>query len=107
MGYTVVFQNEKFKIIEFLGNLYIDLPKEGLPYTVFNEEKFYPIMAFFSSECSIKIINDKSRIVLFFDTKVPLTEIVNFTNLVSAQSTIIEPITFDDYGANIGVSINI
>lgn len=108
MEYTVAFQNEKFQIIEFLGHLYINLPKEGLPYIAFNEEKFYPIMGFFSSKCDIKIIiNDESRIVLFFDKELPLTEVVNFTNLVSAQSTTIMAITNDDYDTYLRVLINI
>ena len=102
MEYIVLFQNEKFKIIEFLGNVYIDIPKEGIPYVAFNnEEKFYPIMGYFSSKCSINVIKDKNQISLFFDNEVSLTEIVDFTNIISAKSTTLRPTTdtegYDSY----------
>ena len=102
MEYIVLFQNEKFKIIEFLSNIYIDIPKEGVPYVAFNnEEKFYPIMGYFSSKCSINVIKDKNQISLFFDNEVSLTEIVDFTNIISAKSTTLRPTTdtegYDSY----------
>ena len=102
MEFEILFQNKKFKIIEFLGNVYIDIPKEGIPYVSFNnEEKFYPIMGYFSSKCSIKVIKDKNQISLFFDNEVSLTEIVDFTNIISAKSTTLRPTTdtegYDSY----------
>lgn len=101
MNFEVLFQNEKFKIIEFLGNVYIDIPKEGIPYVAFGDEKFYPIRGFFSSECSINVIKDKNQISLFFDNEVSLTEIVDFTNVISAKSTTLRPTTdtegYDSY----------
>lgn len=101
MNFEVLFQNEKFKIIEFLGNVYIDIPKEGIPYVAFGDEKFYPIRGFFSSECSINVIKDKNQMSLFFDNEVSLTEIVDFTNIISAKSTTLRPTTdtegYDSY----------
>lgn len=101
MNFEVLFQNEKFKIIEFLGNVYIDIPKEGIPYVSFGDEKFYPIRGFFSSECSINVIKDKNQMSLFFDNEVSLTEIVDFTNIISAKSTTLRPTTdtegYDSY----------
>ena len=101
MNFEVLFQNEKFKIIEFLGNVYIDIPKEGIPYVAFGDEKFYPIRGFFSSECSINVIKDKNQMSLFFDNEVSLIEIVDFTNIISAKSTTLRPTTdtegYDSY----------
>lgn len=101
MEYIVLFQNEKFKIIEFLSNVYIDIPKEGIPYVAFGDEKFYPIRGFFSSECSINVIKDKNQMSLFFDNEVSLTEIVDFTNIISAKSTTLRSTTdtegYDSY----------
>ena len=102
MEYIVLFQNEKFKIIEFLENVYIDIPKNGVPYITFDdEEKFYPIMGYFSSKCSINVIKDKNQISLFFGNEVSLTEIVDFTNIISAKSTTLRPTTdtegYDSY----------
>lgn len=101
MNFEVLFQNEKFKIIEFLGNVYIDIPKEGIPYVAFGNEKFYPIVGYFLSKCSINVIKDKNQISLFFDNEVPLTEIVDFTNIISAKSTTLRPTTdtegYDSY----------
>ena len=102
MEYIVLFQNEKFKIIEFLENVYIDIPKNGVPSITFDdEEKFYPIVGYFSSKCSINVIKDKNQISLFFDNEVSLTEIVDFTNIISAKSTTLRPTTdtegYDSY----------
>ena len=101
MNFEVLFQNEKFKIIEFLGNVYIDIPKEGIPYVAFDDEKFYPIIGYFSSKCSINVIKDKNQMSLFFDNEVSLTEIVDFTNIISAKSTTLRPTTdtegYDSY----------
>ena len=109
MEYIVLFQNEKFKIIEFLSNIYIDIPKEGVPYVAFNnEEKFYPIMGYFSSKCSINVIKDKNQISLFFDNEVSLTEIVDFTNIISAKSTTLRPTTdTEGYDSYIRVLMNL
>lgn len=109
MEYIVLFQNEKFKIIEFLGNVYIDIPKEGIPYVSFNnEEKFYPIIGYFSSKCSINVIKDKNQMSLFFDNEVSLTEIVNFTNIISAKSTTLRPTTdTEGYDSYIRVLMNL
>ena len=109
MEYIVLFQNEKFKIIEFLSNIYIDIPKEGVPYVTFNnEEKFYPIMGYFSSKCSINVIKDKNQISLFFDNEVSLTEIVDFTNIISAKSTTLRPTTdTEGYDSYIRVLMNL
>ena len=109
MEYIVLFQNEKFKIIEFLGNIYIDIPKEGIPYVSFNnEEKFYPIIGYFSSKCSINVIKDKNQMSLFFDNEVSLTEIVDFTNIISAKSTTLRPTTdTEGYDSYIRVLINL
>lgn len=101
MNFEVLFQNEKFKIIEFLGNVYIDIPKDGVPYVAFGDEKFYPIIGYFSSKCSINVIKDKNQMSLFFDNEVSLTEIVDFTNIISAKSTTLRPTTdtegYDSY----------
>ena len=109
MEYIVLFQNEKFKIIEFLGNVYIDIPKEGIPYVSFNnEEKFYPIIGYFSSKCSINVIKDKNQMSLFFDNEVSLTEIVDFTNIISAKSTTLRPTTdTEGYDSYIRVLMNL
>ena len=109
MEYIVLFQNEKFKIIEFLGNVYIDIPKEGIPYVAFgDEEKFYPIMGYFSSKCSINVIKDKNQMSLFFDNEVSLTEIVDFTNIISAKSTTLRPTTdTEGYDSYIRVLMNL
>lgn len=108
MNFEVLFQNEKFKIIEFLGNVYIDIPKEGIPYVAFSDEKFYPIVGYFSSKCSIKVIKDKNQISLFFDNEVLLTEIVDFTNIISAKSTTLRPTTdTDGYDSYIRVLITL
>ena len=109
MEYIVLFQNEKFKIIEFLSNVYIDIPKEGIPYVSFNnEEKFYPIIGYFSSKCSINVIKDKNQMSLFFDNEVSLTEIVDFTNIISAKSTTLRPTTdTEGYDSYIRVLINL
>ena len=101
MEYIVLFQNEKFKIIEFLENVYIDIPKSGVPYVAFGDEKFYPVRGYFSSKCSINVIKDKNQISLFFDNEISLTEIVDFTNIISAKSTTLRPTTdtegYDSY----------
>ena len=109
MEHKVLFQNEKFKIIEFLENVYIDIPKNGVPYITFDgEEKFYPIMGYFSSKCSINVIKAKNQIILFFDNEVSLTEIVDFTNIISAKSTTLRPATdTDGYDSYIRVLINL
>ena len=109
MEYIVLFHNEKFKIIEFLSNVYIDIPKEGIPYVSFNnEEKFYPIIGYFSSKCSINVIKDKNQMSLFFDNEVSLTEIVDFTNIISAKSTTLRPTTdTEGYDSYIRVLINL
>ena len=109
MEYIVLFQNEKFKIIEFLGNVYIDIPKEGIPYVSFNnEEKFYPIIGYFSSKCSINVIKDKNQMSLFFDNEVSLTEIVDFTNIISAKSATLRPTTdTEGYDSYIRVLMNL
>ena len=109
MEHKVLFQNEKFKIIEFLENVYIDIPKNGVPYITFDdEEKFYPIMGYFSSKCSINVIKAKNQIILFFDNEVSLTEIVDFTNIISAKSTTLRPTTdTDGYDSYIRVLINL
>ena len=109
MEYIVLFQNEKFKIIEFLGNVYIDIPKEGIPYVSFNnDEQFYPIIGYFSSKCSINVIKDKNQISLFFDNEVSLTEIVDFTNIISAKSTTLRPTTdTEGYDSYIRVLMNL
>ena len=109
MEHKVLFQNEKFKIIEFLENVYIDIPKNGVPYITFDdEEKFYPIMGYFSSKCSINVIKAKNQIILFFDNEVSLTEIVDFTNIISAKSTTLRPTTdTDGYDSYIRVLMNL
>ena len=108
MEYIVLFQNEKFKIIEFLGNVYIDIPKEGIPYVTFSNEKFYPIVGYFSSKCSINVIKDKNQISLFFDNEVSLTEIVDFTNIISAKLTTLRPTTdTEGYDSYIRVLMNL
>ena len=106
MEYIVLFQNEKFKIIEFLENVYIDIPKEGIPYVAFGDEKFYPIIGFFSSKCGINVIKDKNQMSLFFDNEISLTEIVDFTNMINAKSTTLRPTT-DDYDSYIRVLITL
>ena len=109
MEYIVLFQNEKFKIIEFLENVYIDIPKNGVPYITFDdEEKFYPIMGYFSSKCSINVIKDKNQMSLFFDNEVSLTEVVDFTNIISAKSTTLRPTTdTEGYDSYIRVLMNL
>ena len=97
MEFEILFQNEKFKIIEFLGNVYIDIPKEGVPYVSFNnEEKFYPIRGFFSSECQVKVNPENNILVLFFEKEISLYEIVTFTNLISAKSSTLMSIRDDE-----------
>ena len=109
MEYIVLFQNEKFKIIEFLENVYIDIPKNGVPYITFDdEEKFYPIVGYFSSKCSINVIKDKNQMSLFFDNEVSLTEIVDFTNIISAKLTTLRPTTdTEGYDSYIRVLMNL
>lgn len=108
MNFEVLFQNEKFKIIEFLGNAYINIPKEGIPYVLFNDEKFYPIRGFFSVVCDARVNNKDNTIVLFFNSDVSLTEIVDFTNMISAKSITLRPTTdIDGYDAYIRVLINL
>ena len=108
MNFEVLFQNEKFKIIEFLGNVYIDIPKEGIPYVAFGDEKFYPIKGFFSSMCDARVNNNDNTMVLFFDSEVSLTEIVDFTNMISAKSTTLRPTTdTDGYDSYIRVLITL
>ena len=108
MNFEVLFQNEKFKIIEFLDNVYIDIPKEGIPYVTFSNEKFYPIAGYFSSKCSINVIKDKNQMSLFFDNEVSLTEIVDFTNIISAKSTTLRPTTdTEGYDSYIRVLMNL
>ena len=93
MEFEILLQNEKFKIIEFLGNVYIDIPKEGVPYVAFNnEEKFYPIRGFFSSNCIVNIIKEDNRINIFFDNEISLKEIADFINILGAKSTSIKAI---------------
>ena len=96
MNFEVLFQNEKFKIIEFLGNVYIDIPKEGIPYVAFGDEKFYPIRGFFSSECQVKVNPENNILVLFFEKEISLYEIVTFTNLISAKSSTLMSIRDDE-----------
>ena len=96
MNFEVLFQNEKFKIIEFLGNVYIDIPKEGIPYVAFGDEKFYPIRGFFSSECQVKVNSENNILVLFFEKEISLYEIVTFTNLISAKSSTLMSIRDDE-----------
>lgn len=96
MNFEVLFQNEKFKIIEFLGNVYIDIPKEGIPYVAFGDEKFYPIRGFFYSECQVSVNSENDILVLFFESEVSLYEIVTFTNLISAKSNTLMPIRNDE-----------
>ena len=108
MNFEVLFQNEKFKIIEFLGNVYIDIPKEGIPYVAFSNEKFYPIKGFFSSMCDARVNNKDNTMVLFFDSEVSLTEIVDFTNMISAKSITLRPTTdTDGYDSYISVLITL
>ena len=96
MNFEVLFQNEKFKIIEFLSNVYIDIPKEGVPYVAFGDEKFYPIRGFFSSDCQVSVNPDNDVLVLFFESEVSLYDIVTFTNIVSAKSNTLKSIRNDD-----------
>ena len=96
MNFEVLFQNEKFKIIEFLGNVYIDIPKEGIPYVAFGDEKFYPIRGFFYSEPQVSVNPENNTLVLFFELEVSLYEIVTFTNLISAKSNTLMPIRDDE-----------
>ena len=96
MNFEVLFQNEKFKIIEFLSNVYIDIPKEGVPYAAFGDEKFYPIRGFFSSDCQVSVNPDNDVLVLFFESEVSLYDIVTFTNIVSAKSNTLRSIRNDD-----------
>ena len=93
MEFEILFQNKKFKIIEFLGNVYINIPKEGIPYVSFNnEEKFYPIRGFFSSNCIVNIIKEDNKINIFFDNEISLKEIADFINILGAKSTSIKAI---------------
>ena len=93
----ILFQNEKFKIIEFLDNMYIDIPKNGVPYISFdNKEKFYPIIGFFSSKCIVRVNTENNMLALFFEHEISLYEIVTFTNLINAKSNTIMPIRNDD-----------
>ena len=104
----ILFQNEKFKIIEFLGNVYIDIPKEGIPYVSFNnEEKFYPIRGFFSSECQVSVNPENNILVLFFEHEISLYEIVTFTNLISAKSNTLMPIRDDEDDIYLRVLMNL
>ena len=108
MEYIVLFQNEKFKIIEFLGNVYIDIPKEGIPYVAFSNEKFYHIRGFFSSDCQVSVNPDNDVLVLFFESEVSLYEIVDFTNIISAKSTTLRPTTdTEGYDSYIRVLMNL
>lgn len=97
MNFEVLFQNEKFKIIEFLGNVYIDIPREGIPYIAFNnEEKFYPIRGFFSLDCQVSVNPENDVLVLFFEKEVSLYEICIFNTLINAKSNTLMPIRDDD-----------
>ena len=110
MNFEVIFQNEKFKIIEFLGNVYIDIPKEGIPYVSFSDEKFYPIRGFFSSNCIVNIIKEDNRINIFFDNEISLKEITDFINILGAKSTSIKAIydyENDDCPVSLRVMINL
>ena len=107
MNFEVLFQNEKFKIIEFLGNVYIDIPKEGIPYVAFGDEKFYPIRGFFSSECQVSVNPENDVLVLFFESEVSLYEIITFTKLVNAKSNFLRPIRNDEDDIYLRILMNL
>ena len=96
--FKTVVSKEKHEIIKFLGNYYINIPLDGVPYVALEDNKYWILNAYFSTLDSVRVVEGETpRLCLYF-THTNLSEIYNFSKLLDIKN--VEMSASVDDGAN-------